>query len=378
MEARVTDRGSVRPRVDLAWLWRPALLFVSSRALVLLAFVVAGAAQRGLGLRASMTRWDGGFYLGIAKYGYPSTVHGPSRLAFFPGFPLAIRAVETVFQLSVYRASVIVVFAFGLAAACGLWLLTRDLANPEAADRATALFVFAPGSFVLSMGYSEAMFVFCAVATCRALIHRRWLLAGVIGAIGAATRPDGLALVLAAGCAAYGAFRDRHELRAALAVPLIASGFIAVQVYFWAHTKDLFAYFDTERQGWHHGFSTPGTGRIDDIRSVWHTILHGGRPDWNHLVPLVGLIVFVGAFVALARWKPPPTLIGYTIAMAYLAVTSVSVGFRPRLLMATFPLSMALGVTLRRGPWFATTLAASSALLVILTIVTATTRYLVP
>jgi len=378
MVMRAIERGSGRLRVGLAWLWRPALLFVSSRVLVLLALVVAGAARRGLGLRASMTRWDGGFYLGIAKYGYPSTVHGPSRLAFFPGFPLAIRAVESMLRLSVFRASVVVVFAFGLAAACGVWLLTRDLANPEAADRATALFVFAPGSFVLSMAYSEAMFVFCAVATCWALIHKRWILAGVIGAVGAATRPDGLALVLAAACAAYVEYRDGHRLRPIVAVAVVASGFVTVQAYFWAHTKDLFAFFDTERQGWHHGFSTLGTGRIDDIRSVWHTILHGGRPDWNHLVPLVGLVVFVGAFVALARWKPPVPLIGYTVGMAYFAFTSVSVGFRPRLLMATFPLSMALGAILRRGPWFATVLAASSALLVMLTIVTATTRYLVP
>jgi len=364
-------------RVDHRSLWRPSLLFASSRALVLFAFVVAGGVRR-VGLRDAMTSWDSGFYLGIAKYGYPSRVHGPSRLAFFPGFPLVIRGVTNVLHVPAFSASVIVVFAFGLAAACGVWFLTRELSNAYAADRATALFVFAPGSFVLSMAYSEAMFVFCAVATCWALLRRRWIFAGVIGAIGAATRPDGIALVLAAACAAYVAYRDGRELRAVLAVPLVASGFIAVHLYFWAHTGDLFAYFATERRGWHHSFGTFGTGRLDDLTSVWHTMLHGGRPEWNHLVGLLGLVLFAGAFAVLMRWRPPLELIGFTVGMGLIAFTSVQVGFRPRLLLATFPLSMALGIKLRRGPWFATAIATSSALLMMLSIVTVTTRLITP
>jgi len=356
------------------------VLYAAARLLVLLAFVVAGAAHTGLGLRTATSSWDGGFYLRIARHGYPTKLpaHGASVLAFFPGFPLVIRGLHAISGLDFFAAGVSIVGIAGLAATCGVWLLTRELADTASADRATALFAFAPGAFVLSMVYSEALFALYAIALCWALLRRRWILAGVIGAIGTATRPDGLAFVVAIACAAYVAIRERDDRRSLLAIPISAIGFVVVQLYIWAHTGDAFAFFRAEQRGWNQHFSVFGSGRYEDARSIWHTITQGTGPDWNHIAPLAGCVVFVAAFVALVRWRPPLELIGLTAGLGYLGFASTDVGLRPRLLMVAFPLSMALGVKLRREPWYSLVLAVSAALLVVLAVATAGTLYITP
>ena len=68
----------------------------------------------------------------------------------------------------------------------------------------------------------------------------------------------------------------------------------------------------------------------------------------------------------------------FTIGMGLFAFMSTRVGFRPRTFLAAFPLSMVLGVKLRRSPWFALVLAMSAALLMLLAFVTAATFYVTP
>jgi hypothetical protein len=71
-------------------------------------------------------------------------------------------------------------------------------------------------------------------------------------------------------------------------------------------------------------------------------------------------------------------LVLFAVGMGFFAFISTRVGFRPRTFLAAFPLSMVLGVKLRRTPWFSLALATSAALLVLLAFVTAATFYVTP
>jgi len=362
-------------RFPIVQLWRPAALFAGSRLVVLFAFITAGAAHPGLGVHGATVMWDAGFYLNIIIRGYPSAVGtGKNTLAFFPALPALGKSIAWIPGLGDYRAGMIVVFAAGFAAACLLWLLTRELADADAADRATALFVFSPGAFVFSMMYSEAVLLCFSIAACWAFIRRRWILGGVLAAFASATRPSGIALVVVALCSLYVA--HPRPWRAFAAPILAASGAVGFMLYLWAHTGDLFAWFTVERR-WGEQL-TPLGGRIDDFRSIGHWLKHGGRPDWNHLVPVLGLLVFIAAFVVLLRWKPPIELIAFAASIGFLTFTSKTLGFRPRFVTTAFPLFMALGVRLKRGPLFSLILSASAGLMVMLAIVTVTTKYLTP
>ena len=78
----------------------------------------------------------------------------------------------------------------------------------EVAARAMVLFAVFPGSFVLSFAYSEATLIVFAAACLIFLVDERWLLAGVMGALATATRPNGLAVVAACVVAAAIAIPD--------------------------------------------------------------------------------------------------------------------------------------------------------------------------
>ncbi|TMK50863.1 MAG: hypothetical protein E6G66_06945, partial [Actinobacteria bacterium] len=77
----------------------PLVIFASSRAAI---FVVLFFATRLPGAGAAprfLTAWDGGWYLLIARKGYPTSLvaaPGQSDHAFFPLYPLLIRGLHAV------------------------------------------------------------------------------------------------------------------------------------------------------------------------------------------------------------------------------------------------------------------------------------------
>ena len=75
------------------------------------------------------------------------------------------------------------------------------------ASRAVALTAFAPGAFVLSMGYSEGALLLFASASLLMLLDRRWILAGTFAGLACLARPSGVAVAAACLVAAIVALR---------------------------------------------------------------------------------------------------------------------------------------------------------------------------
>jgi len=164
--------------------------------------------------------WDAAWYLRIAangpQMGYSpyvtSDVHHFSAFAFFPLYPLTVRAAATFAPGALDpipaapnggapRPSLLVValivsnviFALALVA---LYLLALARAGPAAARRAVWLLCLFPTSVFFSAPYSEGMFLLWLVLFFLMLQRQRWWLAGLCGALAAATRSLGVALVL--------------------------------------------------------------------------------------------------------------------------------------------------------------------------------------
>src|SRR5256885_10078866 len=120
-----------RPGGAYRWtvLWRPAVIFVASRAVTLMAAAVGADLSPTLNFGQALTRtWDAAWYLHLAAHGYPHSVPveaghaAQSTLGFFPLYPLAVRLVHHL-GLSIDLAGLVVVAVAGLAAALLLWLL---------------------------------------------------------------------------------------------------------------------------------------------------------------------------------------------------------------------------------------------------------------
>jgi hypothetical protein len=357
---------------------RPVAFFAASRVVVVLAIGATMALVPHLGFARAFSAWDGGWYLDIVARGYPTHVPhavghaGQSSTAFFPLFPLLVRATMRVTGLSAFRSGLVVSTVASAGAAVLIWMLVQRLADAGAADRAVALICFFPASFVLSMPYSEGVMLVCA-AGCLLLLHeRRWLAAGVAGALASAARPTGIACGVACAFAAAAAIANRREWRALLA-PLIApAGLIAFCVYLAAHTGDAFASFRSQRDGWHQ--------RIDFGATTYHAVIRAFTDPFQNLnrvaLTIALAIALVGVW-AITRWRPPAFIWAYAAAALIPALLVASISSRPRFLLAAFPLLIAIAWR-TRGPTYTVLLAVSAGLLAITTMLSVSMVSLTP
>jgi Gpi18-like mannosyltransferase len=200
-----TDEPGRRLRVtDLA---TPLLLYVATRVvqLLLIAWLAPG---NGPSIKDRLLAWDGGWFVRVATEGYAHTYSYDSNgqmigngLAFFPGYPLLIRAVHAL-GTDAGIAALIVSWMASAVAAVLLYLLGADLVGRRFGLVLMLLFVTAPMSVVLSMGYSEAVFSAFVIGMFYAVRRNAFLVAGALGLGAALTRPTGLAAAVALALAA--------------------------------------------------------------------------------------------------------------------------------------------------------------------------------
>jgi hypothetical protein len=175
---------------------------------------------RGLGwlgnlLAAPAARWDSSWFLVIAHYGYRPDL-GPftsTRAAFFPVYPLGLRAVAWLgappvlagvllstgaFALALYgihRLTTLELSRLSLPAAIGL---PARAAPGEVARLAVLLTAFAPMAFFFSAVYSESLYLALSVGLFWCARQGRFAAVGALGALAGATRNAGVMLLLPA------------------------------------------------------------------------------------------------------------------------------------------------------------------------------------
>jgi hypothetical protein len=335
------------------------------------------------GVLPKLRFWDGDFYVSIAANGYPVQVpENPdgtarqSELAFFPLYPLLARGVTALTPLGPHGALLLVSTLTGLAATLGLWVLVASLRDRAAADRATWLYAAFPGAFVWSMTYAEPVLAAFAVACTMALLARRWGLAGVLAAIGSASRPNGVVLALTCGGAALAAVWLRREWRALVAPALAPLGWLGTLAYLGAHTGEPLVWFRIQREAWGEYVDL---GRRT-LGRAWHVVAwppQGIPLPMNELLPTLGLVLTALLLLALWRWRAPLVLWLWSLGIVGLAAVSSGLGLRPRFVHSAFPLVAAGGVVLR-GRTFAAVVALALAAQVALAWLSVTATSAIP
>ncbi|MGH8990367.1 MAG: hypothetical protein ACRDZ7_02440, partial [Acidimicrobiia bacterium] len=132
---------------------------------------------------AGWTRWDSDWYSFIARKGYFYAGPGQqSAVAFFPGYPAAMRLVMVVVRDALV-AGVLVTYAAGLATAVLFWRWCRAALGERVARVAVVGLLLWPFAFYLfGVVYSDALFMAAAVAAFVALERDHPGLAGLAGA----------------------------------------------------------------------------------------------------------------------------------------------------------------------------------------------------
>jgi hypothetical protein len=152
----------------------------------------------GHGWLEAWVHFDGFWYGAIAERGYWTFVpseQGP--LAFFPSYPLLMRAGEALVG-NVYVAGILVTLTAGAAAAGLFFTWLRERVTPAAAWTALLLFLLYPFAYYLyGAVYADAVFIACALGAFVLVERDHPWLAGLVGAVATAARPVGFVLAAA-------------------------------------------------------------------------------------------------------------------------------------------------------------------------------------
>jgi Gpi18-like mannosyltransferase len=284
---------------------------------------------------------DGTHYERIAHWGYAGDA---TKGAFFPLFPLLIHAATYLTAGDYVIAGLLTAVACGAASAVAVWALAERVRDRHIADRAVMLYCLFPGAMTFGLLYTEPLAVALAAAALLALLNRKWLLAGIIGALGTAERSTLIVLFVVAAITAAQAIWARREWRSLIAPALTPLGMLIFFSYEWRHYGNFFYWFAIEQNIWHQHFDWGST--------TFRELLGLAPVDPNHKLFLVMLIVmFLTALAGIALMlaaRLPLALTLFATLTILLAITSSNGGTKPRFIWTAFPIFIAAAAKLPR------------------------------
>ncbi len=144
---------------------------------------------------APFVRWDALWYLSVAEIGYRADPKLPiqQNVAFFPAFPLAVRAMKSIGLPTILSAIVLANLAT-LAAGCLLYRFASRAYGERSGRWTLLLWSFYPMGFFGSVPYADALLAIGIIGALSAAQQEKYSLAGVWGGIATAVRPPALAL----------------------------------------------------------------------------------------------------------------------------------------------------------------------------------------
>ena len=189
----------------------------------------------------SFARYDSGWYVAIARHGYRYVAGQPNDFAYFPVYPLLMRAGGTLLgggRPQYYEAGIAVSWAAFLLAMVVMYRLASLDLDEASAERAVVFAAVFPFAFFFGRVYTESVFLLAAVSSVYCARTNRWAAAAVIGALAAATRPTGVLIALPLVWLAWRAGgATRTSLVRAAAVGLtVAAGVAAFSAYAYVRT----------------------------------------------------------------------------------------------------------------------------------------------
>jgi hypothetical protein len=302
-----------------------------------------------------MTRgFDGGWYEAIAAHGYSHALVLKGAYMWFPGYPAVIAGLAWIPGMGIARAGVAVTLMSGLAAAWGIARLGMKLTGDSRVSLLmVALWGTAPGSMVLSMTYSEALFTALAVWALVAVVEQRWLTAGAATIAAGTVHSTAVVLVAAVAVGALIVTWEsarRHSWRCVSWRPVAAAfmaplGLVGYGAFVSMKLGRVDGWVSEEKK---NGVSFDwGTSTARLVRA---TVL-----DWPRPYTLLAVLVILAALV-VAAWsltEPIPVYLRvYTLGVVLLAVmtNALFLGSKPRFLLPAFLLSLPLARVLAPVP----------------------------
>ncbi|MGF1470352.1 MAG: glycosyltransferase family 39 protein [Rubrobacteraceae bacterium] len=322
----------------------------------------AGSPLEPPGFLNYWAHWDGAWYAQIATEGYGAGA--PASTAFFPLYPMLVR-LGTALDGGPAFWGVLISLAATLFTLYFLYGIAEHLYDVPVARAATLTLAFFPTAFFLNAVYTEALFLAFTTGCAWAMYTRRdLLLAGLLGALAAATRNLGLLLLIPLFIEWY---RNRREFGSGglAGVLLVPTGLLAYGIFLAGRFGDPLVSARQQEEYWGRTFVSP----VATLQGAWSSAVEGAGYWLQPAVLFLGsssgpsleasntlnlvffavlLVLMCVGFVVL-----PPGLFLYTFAIMLLPLLTPSPLFPlmslPRFMLGAFPLFLVLGYLLARS-----------------------------
>ena len=290
------------------------------------------------------SRWDAGWYLEIAKSGYSYRPGYPSSTAFFPLYPLLIRAIHTVLHVPPtdywFLVSGILISNICLIAALIYFhkILTIDFSK-KVASRANLYLLVFPTTFFLSSVYAESLFLALVLSAFFYARTNRWIVACILAALAALCRSQAIVmgLPLFLEYLQQRNFNVRQIKWNVLAFVFIPAALIAFVFYLYTKFGSWSVIFEVQ-QAWGRRLMWP-----------WHTLfwvlghapaLSADHHEWLDL-GFLGLLL-IAAVVGLYLLRPCYSLYLW-FSLLFLSSWGM-LGSIPRFDLVVFPLFIVMAI----------------------------------
>ena len=314
------------------------------------------------GLLSYWAHWDGAWFSEIATEGYGGLA--PASTAFFPLYPMLVR-LGMVLGGGPALWGVLISLLSTPFALFFLYHISEKLHGTRAARAATLALAFFPTAFFLNAVYSEALFLALSTgAVWAALVRRNLLLAGVFGALAAATRNLGVILVLPL---LFEWLRYRREFgwRGLAGVALVPAGFLAYIAFLWALFGDPLVSARQQEEHWGRELANP----FATLGDAWQAARDGMKYVLDPETLFLGAsatptleasntlnLAFLGLFLILLLvgfFVLPRGFSLYAFVVILLPILTPAPSFPlmslPRFLLGAFPVFIVLGYLLSRS-----------------------------
>lgn len=280
------------------------------------------------------SHWDGAWYRKIATLGYDYAKDGKYHsIAFFPVFPLAIRAVMTFGVPSQVAGTLVNNFAL-LGA---LWLLygwAKHRYSVSVARWATAVLAWCPFSLYGTVIYSEGLFLLVTTAALRSFDNGQYAKAALWGTLATATRSTGVALIPAFLIVAW---KEKRPTMAYVAGFAAISGLLLFSLYCAIHFADPLAFIHVQQAWkWQHP-------------NWWMVLSYAFQLNEENLLRVV---TFWGGSYLLwhLRAKLPPVALAYGFCSLGIILATGSLSSVSRYVYGIVSISLGLGLLFASHP----------------------------
>ncbi len=302
--------------------------------------------------------WDSGWYFDIAQRGYYWNDSGQSSLAFFPLYPLLMRALAWPFgggDRALWVAGIAIAYGCLFLGLTVLHRLTETHFGGREAARRTVLYVAVfPFAYFFTQVYTESLFLLTSVSAVAAAATSRWGWAGAFGALAALTRPNGLLIAVPLGLLALAGRPRLGELaRRSAALAPVPLAFLAFCTFAYRLSGDPLGWLRAQAQ-W--GYSVGNQPWVELMRLI-DGIERSGLYGYFFSDPLAAYYFLHGVvaltFIALAPsvfTRLGPALGAYVAVSLYVPLSGNALEGIGRYAATLFPVFMLLGsiVTSRR------------------------------